>query len=70
MSITISPKLLRHTDDRLYVYQGFNSIAYRFGRQIKVARVIRSFGPFYLLGPTFLEAIDGYRPAAKEESND
>ncbi len=70
MSIVISPKLLRHLDGRLYAYRGFNSIAHRFGDQIRVALVRCSFGPFYLLGPEFLDWVKGYRPAAKEGSND
>jgi len=71
VSITVSPKLLRHTDGKLYAYRGLNEIAYRFGDQIRVAAVRRSFGPFYLLGPAFFDSIFGYRsPGAKEGSAD
>jgi len=67
MTIAIAPKLLRHYSGGLYAYRGTNQIAFRFGRQIKVAPVKRRIGPFYILGPTFLERIHVFVPAPGKE---
>lgn len=69
MAIAVGPKLLRHINDgRLYAFLGCNTIAYRFGRQIEVARVTRKIGPLCILGRPFSESIDFYIPAPSATS--
>lgn len=61
--VVLRPKLLRHNDGRLYAYRGYNSIAFRFGHQIRIAMVLRRWGPLWFLGPDFFETADAYAPA-------
>ncbi len=58
----IKPKLLisRNTGE-LYAFRGFNSIAYRFGRRVKVCRIEHAFGPFYRrLSPDYFEDLSHF----------
>ncbi len=56
----IAPKLLTHkSTGALYAFRRYNSIAYRFGKQIKVCKVKKIIGPFYKrMSRDFFERID------------
>ncbi len=58
----IKPKLLisRNTGD-LYAFRDFNTIAWRFGGQVKVCKVKHVWGPFYRrLSGDFFEDLDRF----------
>lgn len=63
----IKPKLLIHTSTgELYAFRRYNSIAYRFGKQIMVCKVKKVIGPFYRrMSKDFFDNILYFRPPIK-----
>ena len=58
----IRPRVLVHKlTGNTYAFRGFNQVAWRFGGQVKIAKIKHVFGPFWRrLSDDFFEDLDRF----------